>query len=234
MALTDEDCDVISYVRTAYLRVVWIPHKGSQHSVRHTLHIGTPTSGKQKQNGQSVTLRTHLRLMPRLWMHGALPHAFMTRSSSLTTRSTVRTATLAFKNPAFRPHNQYSSNSMYVSSSNWLGFLTETQDFLWARNWISHMQATSSLQMVQERHKFNAWMVAYRQSHQMARLQLSIKTPCRVRVTRLIPIDIWHPLPTQSRVSSYFYEAHTTTSTKKSSSSIISWSLEGFTNFPMI
>ena len=51
-------------------------------------------------------------------------------------------------------------------------------------------------------------MVAYRQSHKMARLQLSINTPCRVCVMLLIPIDIWHPLPTQSRVCSYFYEAH--------------------------
>jgi len=58
-------------------------------------------------------------------------------------------------------------------------------------------------------------MVAYRQSHQMARLQLSINTPCRVCVTLLIPIDIWHPLPTQSRVCSYFCEAHTVTSIKK-------------------
>ena len=41
----------------------------------------------------------------------------------------------------------------------------------------------------------------------MARLQLIINTPCRVCVTLLIPIDIWHPLPTQSRVCSYFCEA---------------------------
>jgi hypothetical protein len=80
--------------------------------------------------------------------------------------------------------------------------------------------------MVQER-QINAWMVVYRQSHQMARLQLSMNTPCLVCVMLLIPIDIWHPLPTQSRVCPYFFKAHIVTSTKKSSSHITSYSQSG-------
>lgn len=126
--LADEQWDVISY---GLLIQSESPTKGSQHSVRHPLHISIPTSWET----EAKRAKHEAGNSPASIAEVKNARYFFTRLHD-TQHCTQRQ--ISFQRRCILPHNQYSFKSTYRSvaanSSNWLSFLTETWGFLWSRN----------------------------------------------------------------------------------------------------